>query len=410
MTLNLFSGPALLITVVTLVFLFFRYKKNNLFEAANPYSVFLSLSVFYILFPSLFTFFFAYSPVNATENIVIASAYAVYFHCIILFFALVSPGPDRTLFAMVKGGIKARQLENIVTVTGGMAVAAFVFIFVSNLGDISNLSHSRADLSKFTEVLNNEFKLKNIINYICVFVVLKIMLIRRLWPLIFLVPIVVLDIFLMGRIFMFQAAITALFCLAILKKNVSISTLISLALLIGSIAVLRKGFDSIDASQLVQIPLEFLLTFSNAHLVLASNEAANLGTSLLFSLFRIMPSFVYNNLFGEYVSVTAIAGNANPLDYGLAGHVVAEGLVFKNTAFSILFPFLVAFYLFFISWFLRRKTLSSFVVYILFLCYAQQIMRYSFLEFALYPFYFLIFLLPFIWFPEILSNLKRSKN
>lgn len=101
----------------------------------------------------------------------------------------------------------------------------------------------------------------------------------------------------------------------------------------------------------------------------------------------------------KYVSYNQIVVDNNPLGWGLAGSVVAEALSFRSGLATFAFPFLVSFYAFTVNVFLRSKTYTGFIVFIVAVVYVRDIFRYSFLEIAMYPFYvvfFIGFLIPLL--------------
>ena len=95
--------------------------------------------------------------------------------------------------------------------------------------------------------------------------------------------------------------------------------------------------------------------------------------------------------FGQYLSYTSISTDANPLGWGLAGSIVAEAISFKDTTVLILYPLIMVVYGYCINVILKTKTMSGYILFIVALMYIQQMFRYSFMEFAFYPFYNVIF-------------------
>ena len=178
-----------------------------------------------------------------------------------------------------------------------------------------------------------------------------------------------------------------------INKHIKIKFLIGLLFLALSSLLFRvQGLNLFSLSTILQIIGEFNYTWQNTHLIYESSESHDFFESLKYGFFRIFPSPVYTLLFGKYTSFAYISGSSNPLGWGLAGSIVAEAMAFKNIFATIFFLFIVATYGVLINFLFRTYYFSGFAIFIIAVLYVQQVLRYSFFELALYPFYVLIFL------------------
>jgi hypothetical protein len=264
-----------------------------------------------------------------------------------------------------------------------------VLIVYFNYSAIAGVSGSRSLQSTLNTQIEMLYKVKPVFVLLVVLVSYLFLSSRRLSSLVFLSPFVVYDILLSGRSYMFSVAMLVLVLMVLTGKAPKIKIILISAGVISSVAIFRIGAP-FDIEFLKQPFLEFFFTWSTVELIHQSETSMSLSSALAYALLRILPSFVYELVAGNYISYTDISSRANPLGWGLAGSIVAEAVAFKNDFILVVYPFFLAFYFLLVNFLLRHSYLG-FYIFILVIIYIQPIFRYSFLEFALYPFYILMF-------------------
>ena len=385
---------------------FYKYKINSYNIFFNYFFYLLFGSLFYISLPSLFSLITNFSYITSeSETIVNTAGAGLVF---VIFFLIIYSLSYTPRFNINKFRMINDQYLNTILLT----VSILIFIYVAslifnNLVYIYSIYGDRSTQSTFSTYLQNTYKVKSLFIFQIMVVSYLLFNKRHRGYLIFFIPFIIYDLLLSGREYLFGVLISSFILMIAINKPIKVKLLIVLLFLVLSSLLLRvQNFEFFSLGTIFQIIGEFNYTWQNTHLIYESNQSHDFSESLKYGLLRIFPSPVYFFLFGKYTSFAYIAGSNNPLGWGLAGSIVAEALAFKSIFATIFFLFIIFAYGVLINFLLRTYYFSGFAIFIIAVLYVQQILRYSFFELALYPFYVLIFL----GFVFLALDIFNSKN
>lgn len=399
------------VIIISLITIFYKYNINSYNIFFNYFFYLLFGSLFYISLPSLFSLLANFSYVTSEQETIVNSAgtgliFVIFF--LITYCLSYTPKYDVNKFKIIHD----RYLNAILF---GAASSIFIYIVLLlfiNFEYIYNIYGDRSSQSTFSTYLQNTYKVKSLFIFLIMIVSYLLIIKKQRRYLIFFIPLVIYDFLLSGREYLFGVIITSFILMIAINKPIKIKFLIGLLFLALSSLLFRvQGLNLFSLSTILQIIGEFNYTWQNTHLIYESSQSQDFFESLKYGFFRIFPSPVYTLLYGKYTSFAYIAGANNPLGWGLAGSIVAEAMAFKNIFATIFFLFIIATYGVLINFLFRTYYFSGFVIFIIAVLYVQQVLRYSFFELALYPFYVLIFLgFVFLVLDIFNSNNYRKKN
>lgn len=367
-------------------------RKEQLFLSYSTFSLFLVL--FYILVPAILQSVTGLSLVNASASVIsYTTSYAVIF--VAIHFSVVF------IWNMLYKNYSCQipKSSNRLSVTIVFMVIAPLIIYVSfvvvlNISDIINAYGHRSLQSSINNLLETKYKIKPLFVVVVMYVSFACLLARRLVYTFCLAPFFVLDLLLAGRLYMFSSLMTVVVLAFFLKRNVRIIPVGIVVLLIASFSVLRAvlATGEFQVGYFFQMLGEFVNTWEVVNLIASSQQSIEVYDSFLYSFLRVFPSPYYTTFIGDYYSYTNISSSANPLDYGLAGSIIAEPLSFKSNIMLFLFPIIFSIFSCAVDMLRYGNSYSSKVLFVLFMIYSLPIFRFSFLEFAMYPIYNLIWL------------------
>ena len=396
-------GLHIFIFVLSLGLFLFRYKKNSQGFFLNYLFYLLFFSLFYISIPSIESLLTEHSPVGASiDTIINTSLIGLYF--VFVFFVAYFFSKDKLFFLDSYKLRKTKHLNSLLKIVSGLIFIYIVSVIVSNFQIILNVWGFRGAQSSLNNFLEIQFKVKPLFNIHVLLVSFLFLTEKKFRCLYALLPYMIYDLLLSGRMYLFAILLLVFIFSVLSNKIIKLKYLIGGILLVALIGVFRSPAD-FELIHMLLIFKEMTYTWATTHLMYESNSSQDFLYSMNYSILRIFPSCVYELFFGEYSSYTKITGNANPLGWGLAGSIVAEAISFKNSFVILIYPILIVIYGAIINILLRINYSSSIIIFIITLLYVQQMFRYSFLEFALYPFYIILFLGFYI----IASDFKRIK-
>ncbi|WP_166267076.1 hypothetical protein [Providencia sp. M-27] len=285
--------------------------------------------------------------------------------------------------------MKGDKLSFILKLISAILFIITLAIIISNLGNILSVFGNRPKQSLLNEYLQNVFKL-NTIFYILVLIITYLTLrFNNLKYIFIFAPFLFLDLLLFGKLYILFIIVIYCICSAILRRKMHFKYIYFSILLLASFTVLRTylrvGY--FEISFMTQMLGEFLNTWEVGYLIQSSTKEQDFLYTLGFFFLRALPSPYISIFFDDYISYTAISTAINPLDYGLAGNLIAESLAFKSNFLLIVAPILFCCFFFIISFLPSLGFISTNQLYILYCIQLLPIFRYSFYELALYPIY-----------------------
>jgi hypothetical protein len=391
-----------LIIISSVITFLLRLKKNPQSFYLNYLFYLLFLSLFYISLPCIESLFLNYSPVGASKNtIFVTSLIGLYFNFVFFFSYLFSKDKLVNLHSFKLKKIK--NINGIVKIISFLIFCFVIFLIFTKYQMIINVWGFRGRQAVLSNFLETQFKIKPLFNLQVLLVSFLLLQEKKLKYIYVFLPFLVYDLMLSGRMYLLAILVLIFIYSVLINKVIKKKYLFGSVLMMGLIGIFRHGDFSI--LRLFLLFKEMTYTWSSSHLMYESVLSQDFFTSLNYSLFRVFPSSVYDYFFGEYVSYTKITGDSNPLGWGLAGSIVAEAISFKNTLVLLIYPFIIVFYGNIMNIFLRLNYLSGIIIFIIAVLYIQPMLRFSFFEFALYPFYMILFFGFFI----VICDLERMK-
>lgn len=397
-----------IIIVFSIVAFIIRYKKNAQAFYLNYFFYLLFFAIFYISIPSIASALTGFSHVGASLETINSTA-IIGFYFVVLFFISYLFSKDNTLSLEKMKNIKSPKILFLLKILVTLIMLYVIMALFLNISAIVDVYENRPAQSSLNHYIESTYKIKPL--FIVVIVLMSYLFLRTENKKYFLLllPFVFYDLMLSGRGYIFSSFIV-FFILSTINNHIfKLKYLFFGLVLIASISIFRMSVE-FDWGHIFQIFYEFIFTWSTVHLMYESSQAQDFFYTINYSFFRLFPSAVYDVFFGTYISYTQITGEANPLGWGLAGSMVAEAVSFKNNLVLLLYPIVVVLYGILVNYMLRTKTYSGIIIFILALVYIQQMFRYSFLEFAMYPFYVLIFFGLYIVAVDLLGWRKRQNR
>lgn len=378
----------LLLTTSSFFIIAYKLHRNKINVISNYNFYLLFFSLFYIGLPAIFALV-SHSYVGASiETIQITSLAGSYF---ILVFLLAFAFSDNNFHLNTHTLIYNRFITYFSISLLFIVSIYILWVIYSHFDQIISYMGDRAAQSTLNTFFNNVYKVKALFAFHLLLIIYVFSTNKNNFLIIlFSSPFIILDLLLSGRIYLFGVS-TAFFLLNFyFARNINFKYLIISIFLILSISFLRIEGD-FQWTYLSKIFGEFNYTWQTTHLMYESNLHQDFIQSIVYALMRILPSFVYNLFFDEYISYARLAAKSNPLGWGLAGSVVAEAISFKNILLFLLFPWLMIIYSFILNFLFKNFYFIGMAIFILSVIFLQQMFRYSFLELALYPFYVVLF-------------------
>lgn len=383
------------ISFISILTIFYRYLKYSFQIFFNYKFYLLFFSLFYISLPCIFSNFLEFSYVTQNQNTIKNTSIAGLYFVFIFFLSYLFSRDYK--FDSSKIIIPNDKLLKYGSIFLLFLISAYIsYLIYSNIDYILVLYGDRAAQSTFNIYLENNYKVKSLFIFKIMIICYLILKTKKKRYLAFYMPYVIYDFLLAGRIYLFGTLVTTYIFLLMIDKPIKLKSFFVLLVLVFLSILLRIDLElsvsNISTGFIGALLGEFNYTWQTTHLIYENSKSQEISSAFLYAFFRIFPSIVYSSLFGDYISFARIAGSVNPLGWGLAGSIVAEALAFKNIFMLLLFPIIIIIYGSIINFFLRLRTITGAMIFVIAVIYVQQIFRYSFLELAMYPFYVVIFL------------------
>jgi len=380
---------ALIWLLASVVFIV-RYKRNPQGFYLNYLFYLLFFGLFYISLPSIISLLTSFSHVGASvDTISITAVIGLYFVTVFLIGYTISKDKNVSI-----NSVNIHRFKSLLFIIRFLATILSVYIayvVMLNFQHIMSVPDVRGVKSNLYTLLDSQYKIMAIFSFHVLLVIYLFFQLKKLKYVLFLSPYVLLELLLSGRTYIFLVFFL-FFIFSILKNKIlSIKFVAIILLAIVGIGVLRVPGD-FQMEYLLLIFYEFIFTWTTVHLVFESGLTQGFSDSVVYGVMRFFPSFFYSYIFGEYMSYTKISGDANPLGWGIGGSIVAEAISYKNTLIIFLYPVVIVAYGFSMNWLLRMNYVTGKIIFVLAILQIQQLFRYSFSEFALYPFYMVFFL------------------
>lgn len=386
-----------------------RFKRNRKTFFLNVPLYLLFYGLFYISLPAIVSLVTNFSWVGASQNTILATAQiGLYFNVIFLLGYVFSHNSASSLYYRP-------QLPQAQLVFTARIMATLIFAYISgliivNLPELIGILGQRSSQSLLNIVFEEKYKVRPLYIFQIIIVSYLFLNSKNIKNAIYLIPFVLLSGLLSNREYLLGAVIVV-FVLNVFNGNIiKFRYLIITVLLIAFVSAVRSLVNGFKVDHLLSVFGEFEFTWCTTHLMYDSDVAQEIIPTFVYSIMRVFPSGLYNLVFGQYNSYTTISSELNPLGWGLAGSIVAEAIAFKSLLITALYPILMVLYGYLINILIRTNMLSGYILFVLVIFYIQQIFRFSFLEFAMYPFYSVFF--PGFWIVliDIFTLAKRKSS
>ena len=393
----------LIIIIISLFFLFKRYKNDQINFFLNYHTYLLIFAIFYFSLPSMVNLSTMTSPVNASENtIILSSKLGFYFHFIFLLGFLAT---KKLKYYSIKKTYLTKSTHNILFFLALVISIYILVLILINFDYIISIYGDRRSQADFDQILNIKYKIYLFFSYQTIVISFLVLTTKKLKYFLLTLPFIFLSILISDRDFLLKCFLFLILLYSLLEYKIKGRYLVFFPLLLILIGLLRSG--TFDTNRfLIQSSGEFLMTWSTTHLIIESNDKMNFFSSLFYSLSKAGFPGLYDNLFGEYKHYHEIITYNNPLIAGLGGSVVAETLSYKNNFITTIMPILVVLYGFVMNKFLRLNLYSTKIFFILSILLIHSVIRFTFLENAFYP----IFIIGSFGFWIIFIDIKLLKN
>jgi len=394
-----------LITIIISLFFLFRRYKNDPYNFLLNYNTYLLVfAVLYFSLPSMINLSTMMSPVTTSEDtIIFSSKVGLYFHLIFLLGFLMTNNLKHN--SLKKVYLTKNSL--IIVSFSGFIISLYMFLLIMiNLDYIISIYGNRRLQANFDQLLNTKYKIYFLYNYLVIVTSFLVLTTKKIKYLLLSLPFLLLAILISDRDFLLKGFLLLVILYTIIGHKIKGKYLVFFPALLVAVGLLRGGF--FDSTRfLIQSSSEFLFTWSTTHLIIESPDKMDVLTALSFSLYKVTLPGVYEFLFGEYKHYHEIITVNNPLIAGLGGSVVSEALSFKNNFITVVMPFAIIFYGFTMNKLLRLKFYSGKIIFILSILLMHSVIRFTFLENAFYP----VFLIWFFGFWVIWIDFKSlNKN
>ena len=378
-----------LVSFISLVILTRSLVKDSRSFFLNYITYLLGFGVLYFSLPSIITLTTMESPVEALPETINFTAYiGLYFNVVFLF---------AYIYSLKKNQINTKdyKYKNIKLNTLVLMFGLFIFFFVIVLlvlnspKIISIYGHRRlqADLDQY---FNSVFKVYFIsIIQIMITGFLFLTSKKKKYLLLYL-PFILYGFVLSDRDFIFKGAIFIAASYSLTGLKIKLKYIV--AFLTGLVLIgVARSYSLNNPRSLIIASYEFLFTWSTTHLIVESPESSDLLSSIIYSISKASFPGTYQFFFGEYRHYHEVITKNNPLIAGLAGSVVSETLSFKNNFVTFFAPIIISFYGLFLNKFLKYNFLFTKILFIISILFIHSIIRFTFLEYAFYPVFIMIF-------------------
>ncbi|CAH6803386.1 membrane hypothetical protein [Vibrio chagasii] len=393
-----------MIAVISMLFLLLFFNiayslrclfKNNSDSFLNIYFFLNVLTAFYVMIPSISSLILTRSLTGVSVDIVYNSAfYAIYFNAILVLFTLLWSSFVNTSYLpklkVINNGKIKLAFNSICLIVASYAI----FVLVLNVYDVISIFGDRAKQSALNEFFQLKYKINLALYVTIIFSSCLSLCFNNRRYLFYLTPYVLFDVLLMGKLYLYMVLVSFCIISAILDRKINLKLISGIVIILLASVVFRTVLRSGEFQYvyLLQVLSEFTNTWEVTYLVQVASDAQDFTETLIYSLFRILPSPYYYVFFGEYHSYTQISSSVNSLDYGLAGNIIAEAFAFKDNLVLAIYPFLFFFFFSLVGFLNKSKSILFRIIYILYAIYLLPIYRFGFFEFALYPIYLFLFL------------------
>jgi hypothetical protein len=375
--------------VTSLVTLFARFKKLNSNIALNYSTYLLVFAVFYFCVPALITTVTKTSLVGSSQSTIeYASLSALYFTIVFFIFFYFSTRKATHTFNIRND---ASWSFNLIPLTFAVLIGFYVLFFlIKDAAYLIEIYNNRRLQADYDNYLIQVFKVYFFSKFQLMCIAFLVLTTKNLKYFALFTPFLMLDILLSGRDLIFSFIIVMTLMYGFLQKRVYIRYLMIILSLLILMGVLRSNA-VLEWSDFAMVLGEFSMTWSTTHLIIDSDIINDWKALFVFSILKIFPLGLYEIFFGEYVHYHAVITNDNPFAWGLSGSVISEALSFKSNFLLILTPFIICIYGWLINFLLRINTISTKIVFIMAIVHIHPLIRFTFYEHIMYPFYLIIF-------------------
>ncbi len=399
-----------LILILTLFFIIARYY-NTISSFGHSFFItpefqLLILSTFYLIIPSILFNSELPKLINFSQLVIDKLQFnSVYYHLVFLINFIITKRKNPINFSFQVNFKKNGEyfLLLILTLSSGIILIEVLYnLFITNF---SVFSQDR--VFKYLFYLQTKkyigFVLFSWIIIIWSFVLGFIK--KKIWPLIFLFPLVLLELICSSRYYIFILIISYL--LLYFRKN-NFELKLKYVLVLFSFFILFSFLRDANGElgdnfflTLVSSFGEFINTYNSAGLVYDFNFVSKFSLfTYIFQFFIPQPIFVL--FFGAYYNVNDYITSMHNFDFGMGSSILVEGYIF-GFMFNFIFPILICILYKILSSNISKNTL---IIYFLFSISIFSIFRGAFLinigpNFLIY---ILVYLVPSLFI------LKHSKN
>ena len=378
-----------MVVMVSIVLLCARFQVRNSALFLNYSTYLIVFGIFYISLPSIITTVTGVSLVGSSKNTIeYAAIVGLYFNCIFFLFFYFSTKKPSHIFEIQPGIAPTYKLFAI-------AASAFIglyvlFFLLKDAPQLMDIYNNRRLQANYDNLLIQTFKVYffSKIQIICIsFLILTTKNMKYLG---FFAPFLVLDIVLSGRDLIFSFMVLAIVLSGLLQRNINIAYLLGVTIVLLLMGVLRSN-NVLEWSDAEMAVGEFMYTWTTTHLIIESDAVNDWQSMFVFSSFKIFPGGTYEALFGPYKHYHHVIVDGNPFLWGLAGSVVSEALSFKSYLAIMVVPLIMVAYGCLINSLLRINLVFTKILFLLSILYIHPIVRFTFFEHILYPFYLVLF-------------------
>lgn len=381
-----------------LFYYYFQYRKfgfsilSDLLCMYN-FSILIYFSIPIIFYSLLGDIFSGYN-----QNIVNETVYfGVYF--MLVFSILTWIGRIR-----IDKGPKLIEINKI-TFTTLIIVSYIYLLFIATIYYPTLIGATgRRELSAIALELD-KYKIKAIFYFILTISVLYAIHKRKYMYILLGLPFVAIDLTMGNRLFAFSFILSILVVMNSIKTQIKISYLVLLTFGTVLMAVFRDHNETDMMGDIILVVGETLFTWQSNFVILESADKISIVNWVLNTFFKFIMSF-FNESYHDYKEI--ITEN-NKLDFGIAGHMLAEVLAFKSIMVTLISPFILYIYLYIIN---RLKNINTFMYTSYIVTYFSLIsfLRGDFSKLIFYGLYISIITLPCYYWPKHMLKLKNHQS
>ena len=387
---NIIILSHILLMIFSLYLLIKRYIVTPHKVIMNYFSYLLFFSILYFSIPSIFTLIMGESLAGSSEDTIrYASIVGLYF-VFIFFVAFKYVNITRSSMLNSKIGWGQTKTKKMILF---ISISIFIYtVLIDSIYFSSMLSMKgdRVAQSLLGGIFTDKYKFGFLFNIQVILISYLFIVTRKIKYLLLLIPFIVNGILLSDRDYIFKLFLLLMIFNGMNDKIIKIRYMIVVFIGLISVSFLRS--DSIfEFDRWAQILLEFNLTWSTVHIIIDSPEKQDILSTLLYAFSKLFLTGSYELFVEPYHSYSSIITINKKLSTGLSGSLVAETLAFKNNLITFFIPIIITIYGYIINYLFRINMVFTKIIFIISILFIFNIIRMSFFEVALYPFYLMIY-------------------